>query len=60
MPNANEAAEETEADESKRLLMSYEEFRIPEELGECILEVLGLSPLSRIGAGYPPWRREGT
>jgi hypothetical protein len=51
MPNANEAAEETEADESKRLLMSYEEFRIPEELGECILEVLGLSPLSRIGAG---------
>jgi hypothetical protein len=27
--------------------MSYEEFRIPEELGERVLKVLGLSPLLR-------------
>ena len=31
--------------------MSYEEIRIPEELGERILEVLGLSLRSRIEAG---------
>ena len=31
--------------------MSYEEIRTPEELGERILEVLGLSPLSRIDTG---------
>ena len=31
--------------------MSYEEIRISEELGERVLEVLGLSPLSRIEAG---------
>ncbi len=30
--------------------MSYEAIRIPEELGERVLEVLGLSPLSRIDA----------
>jgi len=31
--------------------MSYEEIRIPEELGERVLEVLGLSLRSRIEAG---------
>ncbi len=31
--------------------MSYEEIRIPEELGKRVLEVLGLSPQSRIEAG---------
>jgi hypothetical protein len=31
--------------------MSYEEIRIPEEPGERILEVLGLSRRSRIEAG---------
>ena len=51
MPNANELGEETDADEPRRLLMSYEEAWTPEELGEPILEVLGLSPWSRIEAG---------
>jgi hypothetical protein len=31
--------------------MSYQEIRIPEELDERVLEVLGLSPRSRIKAG---------
>ena len=31
--------------------MSYEGIRIPEELGERILEVLGLSPRSRTDVG---------
>jgi hypothetical protein len=51
MPNANELGEETDADEPRRLLMSYEEAWTPEELCECVLEVFGLSPLSRSDAG---------
>ena len=47
----NEPAEQTDADEPRGLLMSYEEIRIPEELGERVLEVLGLSPRSRIEVG---------
>lgn len=31
--------------------MSYEEIRIPEEPGERVVEVLGLSPRSSIEAG---------
>jgi hypothetical protein len=31
--------------------MSYEGVRIPEERGERILDILGLSPSSRIEAG---------
>jgi hypothetical protein len=51
MPSANEAAEETDADEPRRLLMSCEELQIPEELGKRVLEVVGLAPRSRIDAG---------
>jgi hypothetical protein len=49
--SANEPAEETDAEEPRRLVMSYEEFRIPEELGERALKVLGPSPLSRSDVG---------
>ena len=52
MANANEPAEEDMSDGRWRgRTMSYEEIRIPQELGERIQEVLGLSLLSRIDAG---------
>ena len=52
MPSADEPAEETDAHEGRRSEVGYVEIRTPEELAERVVEVLGLSPCSRIEAGY--------
>jgi hypothetical protein len=51
MPDANEPAEESSFGRGRRRMMIYKEIRISEELGERILEVLGLSLRSRTDAG---------